>query len=120
MQTTHHSTDTNSGLAAKLIRGIRSIFGGSENGNDTLAANCAADIRRVSGLSHWVESLASLDQPERASMLLRAAGTFGSEFSAADLANTLSCMATDAGLFLAVSDALKKTTPRATQFAQAA
>lgn len=120
MQTTQRSTDTNSGIAAKLIRGIRSIFGGCENGNDTLAANCAADIRRVSGLSRWVESLASLDQQERTSMLLRAAGTFGGEFSATDLANTLSCMATDSGLFLAVNEALQKTTPRTMQFAEAA
>ena len=53
-------------------------------------------------------------------MLHRAAGTFSGEFSANDLANTLSCIASDAGLFLAVHDALRKSNRQVMHFALAA
>ena len=120
MQTTHHTHDNAVNFTAKLINGLRSLFGRRNNGSETLVANCANDIRRVSGLARWVESIAALDELGRRKMLLREAGTFSGEFSATGLAGMLSCIATDAGLFLAVSETLKNSTRETAQFAQAA
>jgi len=120
MQTKQLINEINGSIAAKLINGLRSLFGGIKTQNDTLAANCAADISRVSGLAEWIDSIASLPHNERAPMLHRAAGTFSGEFSANDLANTLSCIASDAGLFLAVHDALRKSNRQVMHFALAA
>ena len=120
MQTTHHTHGNALNFTAKLINGLRSLFGGRNDESETLVANCTNDIRRVSGLAQWVESVAAFDESERRKMLLRAAGTFSGEFCATELANTLSCMATDAGLFLAVSEALKNSARETGEFAQAA
>jgi hypothetical protein len=120
MQTTQHTSGHAIGFTARLILNIRGLFGAPTDGDNTLAASCAADIQRATGLASWVESLGQLDQRERRGMLLRAAGTFSGEFAATDLANALSCMATDAGLFLAVTDALKSVKPRPASIARAA
>lgn len=120
MQTKQFIEEFNHSIATKLINGLRSLFGGLKTENDTLAANCAADISRVKGLAEWIDSIASLTHSERAPMLHRAAGAFIGEFSANDLANTLSCMASDAGLFLAIHDALRKSNRQVIQFALAA
>lgn len=120
MQTTQHTQDNAVKFTARIISGIRTLFGVHEGGCDSLVATCASDILRVKGLEQWIESTAALTHRERTEMLLRASATFRSELMAADISNTLSCMATDAGLFLAVTDALKKSNHRNVQFAQAA
>ena len=120
MQTTHNTHDNAANFTARIISGIRSLFGGDKGRSDSLVATCANDIMLVTGLAQWIESIATLTHRERTEMLLRASGTFSSELMATDLSNTLSCMATDAGLFLAVTDALKRSGHRNMQFAQAA
>lgn len=120
MQTTHYTHDNAANFTARIISGIRSLFGGHERMNDSLVATCANDIQRVGGLARWIGTIAALNHRERSEMLLRASATLRCELTATDLSNTLSCMATDAGLFLAVADALKKSSHRSVQFPQAA
>ena len=107
-------------FTARIISGIRSLFGGHDGGRDSLVATCANDILRVRGLAQWIESIAALKHRDRTEMLLRASGTARNHLTTTDLSNTLSCMATDAGLFLAVTDAIKKSNRQPVQFAQAA
>ena len=120
MQSTQFSNKDTSSITSRIMSGLRLLLGGLTTQSDSLAANCAGDISRVSGLADWIDSIASLTHGERTPMLRRAAATFSGEFSANDLANTLSCMASDAGLFLAVHDALRKSNRQVMHFALAA